>query len=431
MESIRDVSQTNLDDVFPDDELARVKHTGGPRTRRPRAMGLVKALEHSNWKEAGFEVSAVLPRSYYEGPLWGIADGMGLRPEAVLGEKGRGKLSKRKFQKLLSRREKRRKKQAARHKRALDQVNMNATVARLEQEGGLVGDSALVASAAEAASSPSSSSSTSRGFGGFGTPPQSRKQRRAEARALARGETIDREEVVQEEGVVVTPAQDLVSVADRALDANGTSAADATVADADDEDAWEARTINHAVTGEPMLEEVRPHVWRNLLLHHFVEEGRIQLVNRIHRADDDVQLLYLARHADDGRGAYVVSNDRYRDHRASLKSGLKGRRVGYQWMARTATGDDLGIVGRTGVLGRDSAETVALTAEEIDGEEGDDDFDDEGEEDEDEEDFEEEEAHNAEPADRRKRGFELASRFPEGSKLILEFQPEGKVVAAS
>ena len=194
--------------VFPADELARVKHTGGPRTRRPRAMGLFEALTHAEWHDAGFEVRAVLPRSYYEGPLWGIADGMGLRPEAVLGFKGRGKLSKRKFQKALSRRERRRKKQEARHRRAVDQVTMNSTVARLEHEGEEGSDRGLVASVAEAATS---SAGGGVGFG-MAPEPKARKARRA----------ATRREKVEEEGSTEGPPKegdqsaDLVSAAGKA-----------------------------------------------------------------------------------------------------------------------------------------------------------------------------------------------------------------------
>ena len=321
------------EELFPPEEVLAVTEAGATmRGRRPCSKGLLMALEHGPWAAAGKSVEAIIPSSYVEGPLWGLADGFGV-PAAVFGGWGfsSGRDSERK------------RKKAAKAKRKAERKSqrtwrMAQRARKLLKEGG--GASGGGIAGREILEALADMDEPAGAMSGDGDDVSEGGARRVDG-----GED-------EGEGLPVLPDDDGETLGD----GSSSSCSDAPVG-----------TVICSAAGEPLLQKVSSgdetedgfSVWRNIPLHEAVRDRRLTMVERSAeaeggRAADDIAILRRAAET----GGLIVSNDLFRDHRGALRrlqrssasaaDGTKARarrRVGYEFVQRCSASSDNGDEG--------------------------------------------------------------------------------------
>ena len=283
------------EELFPPEEVLAVTTAGAAmQGRRPCSKGLLMALEHGPWAAAGKSVEAIIPSSYVEGPLWGLADGFGI-PAAVFGGWGfsSGRDSERKRKKAAKAKRKAQRKsqrtwRMAQKARELLKEGSGAS------RGGVAGREILEALADmdEPAAVEMS--------GDCGDGEEDGAIKRVDD--LADGG----------EGLPLLNGDDAEAPAD-----GGISCSDAPVG-----------TVILGASGEPLLQKITSgdetedgfSIWRNIPLHAAMHDRKLTMVERSAeaeggRAADDIAIL---RRAAETAGT-IVSNDLFRDHRGALK----------------------------------------------------------------------------------------------------------------
>ena len=290
--------------LFPEEELLAVEASGPLSGRRPRSAGLLQALSYGPWLEAGCCIEAIIPATYVEGPLWGIADGFGI-PASVFGGWGfsSGRSAERRRRKALKAKRK------AERKAERDQRKLR----RLALAGGGAPNGATARELAEvlreSVADGGEDMETKEGEGSASHPDDEETP----------GDVGQPQDVVEESDV---PVGTLIS------DSNGQP----LLVKVQSRQAAAPSPAGYGGSSElPSFS-----VWRNIPLHAAVLDGRLKTVVRSAEAEggrsaDDVAIIHRAAET----GGLMVTNDLYREHRRARKAAgakRRPRRVGYEFI---------------------------------------------------------------------------------------------------
>lgn len=306
---------------FPESEVSAVApDAGNLRGRRPRSAGLLLALDYGPWIAAGHTVEAIIPTSYVEGPLWGLADGFGI-PANVFGGWGfsSGRAASRKRRKAM--------KLANKAKRKADRAAEKTR---------------RVALASKERQRRHGTTSGGPGSGVFGRElcDVFDEVAAADENSLSEEETKDAGHATAGEG---PPLE---------IEADESPAGEECGGDFDNESV-PVGTFVLDTSGEALLVKLRQaprgggfSTWRNLPLHTALLDGRLMTVDRTEKVEggrsaDDWAILSRAAQTQ----GMVVSNDRYREHRRMFRyaPGQRVLRVGYEFLQEAETSEGRGL----------------------------------------------------------------------------------------